>query len=287
MKKAIVYLIILQVFILNTGKAGSIVSAWGIAVPPPDSNRLIQVPVSPNRELNTGEVFISPGIGYGDMTIAGSPIANTIFTENNNYYGNLYQGTILPEYGASLDYLVSQSMSMGLAANYQSVTYTQTNSQQPYNQNQYYPYSVQFSRVNIGMRNLFYFPGNNSDNFHLYIGVRAGLSLWYEVDNWSNNTNNNNNYYREVIDSYDNTHLSIQVIWGVRYFVTPDIGMQLELALGTPYYAQFGITFRLNDKPATYSVTRSEYRAINEGTQLTHRDSANLGLLHPQPGIKK
>jgi hypothetical protein len=274
MKKAVPCLIIL-LMVFNTGRANAMLS-------PPDSNKLIQIPVSGDKVLNTGEVFISPCIGYGDMAIAGSPIANSIFI-GTNYYTKFFTSTISPEYGCMIDYMVSQMFGVGLGINYESINFNNTYPTQSYYQNDYYPSTVQFTRYNIGVRNFFYFPSKNSDVIHFYLGARLGLSLWYEKDEWNNGYTGQ---YYPLIDGTNDSKFSFQLIWGARYFITSDIGIQLELAYGTPYYAQGGITIKLNDKPATYSVTRAEYRAMNEGNQLTHHDSVNLGLL-PQRGMKK
>ncbi len=250
---------------------------------PPDSNRsmLIQIPVSTNRELNPGEVFITGGIGYGDMTSLLSPIENY----GNGYYNYSSGFSInhLPEFGGSLDMLIARIISMGIGVNYQEIQFVNQNSYQGNYYNRY-PNLATFTRLNIGMRNLFYFMGRNSDNVHFYMGVRAGISIWNEQDQWTSNPNYY--YYYPVINSTNNTKLSFQVLWGLRYFPVQDLGLQFEAGLGSPYYGQVGITLRLNDRPQTYSVTRAEYRIMNESNQLTHKDSVNIGLTHP-PAIKK
>ncbi|HTB30890.1 MAG TPA: hypothetical protein VK808_02630 [Bacteroidia bacterium] len=290
MKKVSLCLIPVMSLVFHIVKADSLISYSDRAYAPPDSNKLIQLPISETKELNMGEVFFTPGIGYGNMAIEGSPLSNSIFVNNYNYNGNTYSAINYPEFGGSLDYMVSPLVCMGIGVNYQLIRFDLSTNYQNAYINPYYnegPNSALFSRLNIGIRNLFYFKGINSDNLHIYVGARAGLSIWYEWDSWANGVNYN---YRSVINSNSNDNgniqMSIQLLWGMRYFFTHDLGMQLELGLGTPYYAQFGITYRFNDNPVTYSVTRSEYRAMNEGTQLTHRDSANLGLL-PMHGMKK
>jgi hypothetical protein len=272
---------LILLLVCNTLKANPRLSS------PPDSNKnretLIQVPVSTNRTLNIGEVFITPAIGYGDMAITGSPLATSIYSET---YHNLYSIKNMPEFGVSLDYLVAEILSLGIAANYQTVQYTLSNSAQNYAQD--YPYSALFSRLNVGIRNLIFFRGSNSDKMHFYIGARVGMSFWKETDEWNYTTSPYypNQYNYSIINAEDNNKISFQLLWGMRYFVSTEFGMQLELGLGTPYYAQLGITYRLNDKPATYTVAGSEYRVMNEGNQLSHKDSVNLGLSPHQPGIK-
>ncbi len=226
---------------------------------PPDSTKLVRLPLRNAGELNPGEVFISPGLGYGSMTITGSPLDNSMFTEDYNY-GYNYNSVSSPDFGCSVDYLATQIFSFGLGINYQTIKYTLVNPQTNYN-SYYDPNSAQFNRLNIGMRGLFYFSNVNTESLQFYMGARAGLSFWKEIDTWTSAINYD---YRPLISSQNDGILSFQLIMGSRYIISSDIGIQIELGLGSPYYGQVGVVFRLNDKPATYTVTKSEYRAMNE-----------------------
>jgi len=285
MKKSILFVASILLSLYSNGEG-----SWNILTPPDSTKKqeeIIQIPISKNQQLQEEEVFITPAIGAGSMQITGSPIANSLYLENSNYN---YSAVNSPEYGVSIDYMVAKYFSFGLGVNYQTISFNSSITPQPtpYNYNYYYynsdPSSAQFTRWNIGVRNLFYFQSDNSDNVHFYMGARAGLSIWHEADTWANGAYNPQ--YRSFVNSATPL-FSFQLLWGMRYFFTQEIGTQLELGLGTPYYAQAGITIRLNDNPKTYSVTKSQFRAMNENAQMTHKDSANLGLLKPVPEMKK
>lgn len=63
------------------------------------------------------ELLITPVVGYGELPIIESPLSNVIF------YNNEHNLTTSLNYGCSVDYLVSNSVSVGLEANYQTVPF--------------------------------------------------------------------------------------------------------------------------------------------------------------------
>jgi hypothetical protein len=149
-----------------------------------------------------------------------------------------------PGLSGTVDYGISRRFSLGVATFYQSASakwnvYSDSSS----GTNIYYngDYHARVTRMNTGIRALFHF--GNSDDFDPYFGFRVGVSYWNITSNVAN------------IDALGNfKHFSTtvwpQAIFGVRYFFTPNIGVNGEFALGFPYFMSLGVNFRFGGLPA-------------------------------------
>lgn len=94
-------------------------------------------------------------------------------------------------------------------------------------------YYVGVTRQNIGLRALFHFGDN--DDLDIYAGARAGITLW------SYNTNANTT---GLGDDLFTSRVWPQAIFGMRYYFTPNIGVNTEFAIGPPYYLMLGVNAR-------------------------------------------
>jgi hypothetical protein len=51
---------------------------------------------------------------------------------------------------------------------------------------------------------------------------------------------------------------ALQVVYGIRYFISYNVGLQAELGIGQPYLAEAGIAFKFNSiKPASMPMAPS------------------------------
>ncbi len=145
---------------------------------------------------------------------------------------------VTPGMAFSTDVGLSPRFSMGGAYFLQVATmnwdsYTDTNGV-VHNNGDYY---FRASRHNFGIRALFHF--GDEDDFDPYFGVRIGMARW---------TTSSNVPDYEDLGIFDATFFRSrvlpQVLFGVRYFFLPFLGVNAEIAVGFPYYLSTGINFR-------------------------------------------
>ncbi|MGP8215664.1 MAG: hypothetical protein ACLQQ4_08895 [Bacteroidia bacterium] len=120
MKRLRGYILVIFMLAFNDGKSNPGISYSDTAF------------LSSNDSDKKHEVLITPGIGYSELPILESPMNYVIF------YNNEHNLTTSPELVASLDYLVTDDIGMGLAINYQLMPFTSLSIKQPY----FYPYPL-------------------------------------------------------------------------------------------------------------------------------------------------
>ncbi|MEO6883355.1 MAG: outer membrane beta-barrel protein [Bacteroidia bacterium] len=187
-----------------------------------------------NAQKEAGQSVVTVGAG---QSLVGSLF--TIASSNGN--SNL---SSTPAILAMYDYGISDKFSLGGAFSYQSFSSSYTNSSYTYtNSNGQTVYESSWSdkitRMNYAVRALFHF-GENKD-FDPYFGVRLGFTNWSAS---TTNTDPNYNNYGVGIK----TLFAPQVLFGVRYFFTPLIGVNAEAAIGSPYFIAGGVNFRFGGK---------------------------------------
>jgi hypothetical protein len=168
------------------------------------------------------EVVINAGTGYsliagGDdfLVLTSSVSYNTIYAPHT------------PEFGITIDYGVLKWLSLGIGISYQEVEET------AYLNANTFLFSAIYSRINTGLRLLAHLNKKHKDIFDNYIGLRPGISYW------------------NFQGAGSSIWVSIQVIYGIRYYFSKVFGIHCEAGLGTPYLLEGGVTFRLGyHKPA-------------------------------------
>ena len=172
-----------------------------------------------------GESVVTLGAGYS--LIGG--LIDAIGTDVN----------VAPALLVSYDYAISDNFTLGAALSYQPMNYTFDNA--------YYvgtsitpveeTVKVNVARINIGIRPLFHF-GNN-DDVDWYTGLRIGYQSW----SFKNDSND-----PALADDFNDLGVlsrpTVQPLLGMRYFFTQNIGMNMELTIGSPYIAMIGANFR-------------------------------------------
>ncbi|MGP8214729.1 MAG: hypothetical protein ACLQQ4_04115 [Bacteroidia bacterium] len=169
-----------------------------------------------------GDFFINGGIG--ESTI--------LYALTGNLHGNgPLGGTQSFVYNGIIDYGISKNMTFGIGAAYQRASDTsvsQMTSLQVEN----------FSRLNLSARVLFYLLCKR--HLDIYYGIRGGISFLKEVITPSMTTSDQTNLI----------NLSLQGLMGIRFYTGP-IGIHFEAAIGTPYFAEGGLTFIIVTKKET------------------------------------
>lgn len=191
----------------------------------------------------TGLLFFNAGVGY-------SPEFNGQFGIGSGLYPIPSQGSddwkcynIIPNLGANFEYGTSTRFSAGLAASYQSETLNDEES----------PYTDKIVRMNLAARFVLNLNKRNRLIDH-YIGIHAGTSYW--TDGISEKSAYFPNPYipRIYFINYPTVIVgSFQLFYGVCFYFDnhsgdTNFGIHFELAIGSPYLAETGLTFRINNK---------------------------------------
>lgn len=142
----------------------------------------------------------------------------------------------LPGLNVMFDYGVSDRFSVGGAYYYQSFTsnfssYVDTNGV-----TQNGDFKVALVRQNPAVRLLFHFGDN--DDLDTYAGARIGYTLWSVRSDVP--ANSGADFDVDAVRSA----IRPQGLFGMRYFFTENIGANVELAVGAPYFMMIGLNAR-------------------------------------------
>jgi hypothetical protein len=180
---------------------------------------------------NKGEFVASAGAGYS--------VLFAVLNSLGSYSSNITNGTItsngIPVISVAGDYALSDRFSLGLGVGYQSTGFTVTGFSDSSNGLTNQSATVDISRLNIGLRPLFHFGSN--PNIDPYLGFRVGVSIW---NVGSSSTDPNFNYASKLTGALP----SFQALFGLKGYFTPMIGAHIEVAIGTPYLVEAGLSFK-------------------------------------------
>jgi hypothetical protein len=95
-------------------------------------------------------------------------------------------------------------------------------------------YTTKINRNNIAIRFLWHYVQN--ERFDIYAGLRYGVT----VTNYKNDFFNLNTKSKTTTTDWS----SIQLALGWRYYITDNIGLSAEAALGKPHYLSVGANYR-------------------------------------------
>jgi hypothetical protein len=163
-----------------------------------------------------------------------------------------------PQLNVAYDYGVNQWFSIGGAVSYNKVSldlkdvkYNKTENLGDVNLN--------VSRVTFGARALFHY--GNANRMDMYSGVRLGVGIWTARVS----SNSLDNKLDEVLKEAGGSGIwrsllgnrikgsfpmfQAQVIlFGLRGYITENIGVNGELSVGSPYFASIGINYRISGR---------------------------------------
>ncbi len=147
---------------------------------------------------------------------------------------------LTPALHMAYDYFYTNNVSLGLAVTYQSISVTYRNYTYEENgQTITNDYGTQLKRFNASLRGLFWY--NPGSRVKLYSGLRLGFS------NWSADTTVPDPTYDP--DRFINISLGANfapqlLLLGTDIALTQHIHLSAELAIGAPYFASGGLTYR-------------------------------------------
>lgn len=165
------------------------------------------------------------------------------------------KATNFPQLNFAYDYGVNQWFSIGGAVSYnkasldlKDVVYNKTE--------KLGDIKLGISRMTIGARALFHY--GNANRMDMYSGVRLGVGIWAVNANSSSLDNKIDDVFKEaggggIWRSILGNKLGggfampqVQVIlFGLRGYITENLGINGELAVGSPYFASIGLNYRI------------------------------------------
>lgn len=172
-------------------------------------------------------IIISPGIGVSAMMV-----------KFHDYIKDTGANIISfsPVYSINIDYSLYRKYSLGIGVAWQSMKINPY----VYNNLPYYTGGPDetavenLTRLNAGARFLYHI--RNDDEKDFYVGFRTGLSFWTDHSNPPGFNS----------EGGLGTKPSIQGIIGLRKDITDYLGIYLEGAVGSPYFANTGIYLKMN-----------------------------------------
>lgn len=143
----------------------------------------------------------------------------------------------VPTIAITFDHSLTDNFSLGFAGAYQSVTGEFTNTYFDENFNsQTETAKTSISRINIAIRPLFHY--GNSDKLDMYSGLRVG----YLIRNVTVESDDPNGVF---LDDLDGNRFALGLVpFGFRYFFSDNLGINMDLQIGTPYVVSGGVAFQ-------------------------------------------
>lgn len=171
------------------------------------------------------------GVGYSVTGILFNLLQESLEANDMN-------STKTPVLLGGLDYGITDRFSIGGVYTYQGLyaRYSNYNSINEHGDTTIVTgdFHERLTRQSIGIRPLFHFGDN--DDVDAYAGCRVSYVFW----NYSGPRNdlNVNKVFRGL------GPVKAQALFGVRYFITNNIGLGAEFALGPTYYVSFGLNLK-------------------------------------------
>ncbi|MFN8345878.1 MAG: hypothetical protein U0X91_12775 [Spirosomataceae bacterium] len=163
-----------------------------------------------------------------------------------------------PQLNLAYDYGVNQWFSIGGAVSYNKVSLDLNDVKYKKTEN-LGNVTLGVSRVTLGARALFHY--GNANRIDMYSGVRLGIGIWAVSANSSLADSKLDEVFKEaggggIWRTLLGNKLGggfampqVQLIaFGLRGYITENIGLNGELALGSPYFLSAGINFRFGGR---------------------------------------
>ncbi len=165
----------------------------------------------------------------------------------NEELGGKTTMTATPSFALGYDYAVKPWLSIGGQAAFNSFVINTDRIEDSAGKTQIGDLKVAASRIPIQARLLFHY--GNSGKLDMYSGFSAGVSIWNAKATGSLVTTYDgleDNPFRGVKGGVNGTGQLI--LFGIRGYVTDNIGIGFESALGAPYFASLQLNYRLGGK---------------------------------------
>jgi hypothetical protein len=198
--------------------------------------------------------MITPGISKaqfgGDLRMYGGAnvgfsVINMLF-KSVDYADNAgWKATQIPPIQLSFDYKVTERFSIGLAAAYAmiDIDYTDENILPVANDGLLQNFNANISRINLGIRAFYYYTDN--EVVDVYTGFRTGVNIW-NIKMSSTDPDLSDNGVDPFSAIGKGAMFGFQIVpIGINVFPVENIGINFELAIGQPYFAAFGVRYRM------------------------------------------
>ena len=146
-------------------------------------------------------------------------------------------------YGLTYDYGVNKWFSIGLATAFNRISLNSPNVEVDREDGTVYsgPIDFKLSRTSISLRPLFHY--GNKGRIDMYSGLRVGVSIWSVklTADEALNPDDVSGRFRSA-----GATPNVQIIpFGLRGYITPNIGLGFELGIGGPHYAALQLNYRM------------------------------------------
>lgn len=191
---------------------------------------------APNNSLSAQNGDYKQNIYVG----AGFSLAGAVFNVLDNATGSS-SNTSLPAIQLTYDYALTPKVSAGLGFSYQGFgfdvtdfTFFDDNGMAVTES-----FSADLRRTNVAARVLFHYGKN--EKLDMYSGVRVGMT------NWGISTDDSSDAVDEFFDGgFNGWSFAPQLVaFGLRYYVTDNIGLSFESTVGAPHFLSVGANYRL------------------------------------------
>jgi len=150
----------------------------------------------------------------------------------------------IPAIQLSYDYLINDRFSIGgvMAYSRVSLNYQDPNVPQPIVDNEVSHFEASLTRINLGARTLFYY--TNKDFVNIYSGLRFGINN-YTLKASSNDPDFvEDEVFTGGLFSRSMAPGAQVILFGANIFPADNFGINLEFAIGQPYFASMGLKYR-------------------------------------------
>ena len=146
-------------------------------------------------------------------------------------------------YGLNYDYGVNNWFSIGLATGFNRISLNSPNVEVDKEDGTVYsgPIDLKVSRTNIALRPLFHY--GNKGRIDMYSGLRVGVNIW-SVKLTADETLNPDDVSGRLRGAGAGVNFQI-IPFGLRGYITPNIGLGFELGIGGPHYAALQLNYRM------------------------------------------
>lgn len=179
------------------------------------------------EQSSKGNLYVSAGLGA-------SIIQAEIYDGQGEHSYNAIGTSQSLVYNGTIDYGIARIITIGAGVAYQTSLGIPVGGE-------YNSATEEITRLNVSIRILWNMPF--SKHFEIYGGLRTGSSFWTDkIISPEPQSSINHNPLTMTAPNF--TRFSVQFPCGVRYFIG-FIGAHLELGIGTPYFIEGGISFRI------------------------------------------
>ena len=189
-----------------------------------------------NTESKSGGFYINAGIGF---SLYQSLINRRIVLLPILFQGeNLSINAATPAYNFNFDYNYIPNRLLGVCVSYQKWT-----GSLGVNSSSLYGFETVEAETRLNIALVYLFSKNMDEETDLYYGGRIGVSYW-NVTAPMPATQQNSAYTLNTNYFYP----SIQVLVGLRKYITKSFGFNLEVGIGTPYQAGISLFYKFIKK---------------------------------------